>query len=385
VRSDSKFFILASSLSSLFLVGCLSGNGSGGSALQSLQDGEAYSKFDVNQFAINKLVCDPMGGEVGTQDLVEGLHAKLWHLTADQPHYNKVQDYFDYGHPSNQDIFFSEVNVPTRIFSEGFPTLVGDTIKTDDGQNLVEYFAMEFDGGLRLGPDDPEGEYELALLSDDGALMLLAPADGDTYEVVVNNDGDHPTRMACGQKVTFTNDSQFKVKFKYYQGPRYHISVIPLWRKVTAETTPDPQCGKQGNSMYFDYNNQSAPKQAYLDLLARGWKPLKKENYLIPRNIGFNPCVESPQAVISNFTVTPLTGGVKVTWTTDVPTTAQVRYFVTADSSAEQLTTSDNILRTQHEIFIYNLTGDTSYTFQGVSITDNYGKSFSEEVVQQVY
>ena len=130
--------------------------------MQSLQDGEAYSKFDVNQFAINKLVCDPMGGEVGTQDLVEGLHAKLWHLTADQPHYNKVQDYFDYGHPSNQDIFFSEVNVPTRIFSEGFPTLVGDTIKTDDGQNLVEYFAMEFDGGLRLGPDDPEGEYELA-------------------------------------------------------------------------------------------------------------------------------------------------------------------------------------------------------------------------------
>ncbi|NCN95732.1 MAG: hypothetical protein GW917_03330, partial [Bdellovibrionales bacterium] len=250
--------ILLGWVANLTLTGCIGSTGSNQENLPELKTGEAFSKFNMNAFSVNKLVCDPFDG-VGTTDLVEGLHAKLWHLREDQPRYTKVQDYIDHGQASTNEFFFSEVHVSTRLFTEGFPSLVGGRIKTDQGEDLIEYFALEFNGGLRLGPDDLEGEYELALLSDDGAIMSLAQSDSDIYEVVVNNDGNHPTRMGCGQRVTFNNNTQFKVKFQYYQGPKMHISMIPLWRRVTADTRAEPQCGKLGNSMYFDYNDQSKP------------------------------------------------------------------------------------------------------------------------------
>lgn len=365
---------LGASLAASFLTGCLNSS--------KLKDGESYAKFDMNRFAVNKLVCDPFddGGVVTPTDFVEGLYAKLWYLSDDQPRYKSVEDMINNGHPSGQELFFSEVIVPTRLFSMGFPTEIGGIVKTDDGKDLIEYFAMEMNGGLRLGPDDLEGTYEMALLSDDGSIMSVAEGDGE-YQVIVNNDGDHPTKFGCGQRLTFTNQTQYKVKFKYYQGPKYHISMIPMWRRVTESTQPETQCGKLGNNMYFDYNNGSTPQQAYKDLLARGWRPLTKENFLLPREIGYNPCVDAEAPVISNFTLTPQLGGaVKVTWTTDIPATSQVRYFVTGTSNQETLTTSDNILRTTHEVIIYSLTSDTSYTLQAISISDDYGKGYSDEV-----
>lgn len=354
------------------LGGCLSDS-------SELKQGESYSKFDVNRFAVNKLVCDPFD-DIRPTDLTQGLHAKLWYLDSSQPRYKSVGQMLSEGHSSDQELFFSEVIVPTRLFSLGFPKESGGVVQDDIGQDLIEYFAIELNGGLRLGPDDLEGEYEFALLSDDGSIMSVAEGDGE-YTVVVNNDGDHPTKLGCGSTLNFTNQTQYKVNFKYYQGPRYHISMIPLWRRVTNETKAETQCGKLGNSMYFDYNNNSTPQQAYKDLLARGWRPLTKDNYLIPREVGYNPCVESPEPEISNLVVSPIPGGgVRVSWTTDVPATSQVRYFDSNDSSQETLTTSDNILRTEHEVVIYGLTSDTNYTVQAISITDDYGKGFSEEI-----
>jgi hypothetical protein len=94
--------------------------------------------------------------------------------------------------------------------------------------------------------------------------------------------------------------------------------------------------------MYFDYNNNSTPKQAYRDLLARGWRPLTRDNFLIPRDVGYNPCVDAPAPTITGLSVTPgLGGSVTVRWTTDVPATSQVRYYVTGTTN-ETLTTSDN-------------------------------------------
>lgn len=363
---------VASAVTVLALTGCLNQK-------TELKEGEAYSQFDMNRFAVNKLVCEPFDGERPV-DLVQGLHAKLWYLDNSQPRYKSVENMIKHGHSSGQDLFFSEVIVPTRIFSLGFPKESGGIVQTDDGQDLVEYFALELNGGLRLGPDDPEGVYELALLSDDGSIMSVSQGDGP-YHTIVDNDGDHETRFGCGQTLTFTKDTQYKVKFKYYQGPRHHIALIPMWRKVTGHTGSDPLCGKAGNGMYFDYNNNSKPKQAYKDLLARGWKPLDKDNYVIPEDVGYNPCVDTPAPVISGLSVEPLLGGaVRVRWNTDIPATSQVRYFVTGTTNAETLTQSDNILRTEHEITVYGLTSDTNYTVQAISISDNYGKGFSDEV-----
>jgi hypothetical protein len=65
-----------------------------------------------------------------------------------------------------------------------------------------------------------------------------------------------------------------------------------------------------------------------------------------------------------------------VTWTTDRPATSQVLW---KDSQGnENLTDADNILRTSHSVLIDSgiIVGNT-YTFQGLSITADMGKSLS--------
>src|SRR5690606_33560846 len=133
------------------------------------------------------------------------------------------------------------------------------------------------------------------------------------------------TRFGCGQKVVMTNDSLIHFNLKYYQGPRYHISLIPMWRKVSDSTSTETQCGQTGNEMYFDYNNNSAPRQAYKNLLARGWKPWSFENYVLPTDDDHNPCFPGVAPIISEVIIDyDLDRGLIMAWGTDIPATAQV-------------------------------------------------------------
>lgn len=333
--------------------------------------------FDVNMYPLNKLVCDPMGGG-NPENPGMGLKASLYYTSPGQT-YPKVADYFENGIKSPQAMFFSEIFVPTRTFDKGFPTQTGGFVKDDSGNKLIEHFAIRFSTVLKLSQEDEEGEYEFAILSDDGAVMKTRIDGVDT--VVVDNDNIHPTRMGCGTtKLNMTKESEFLVDFEYYQGPKYHISFIPLWRKVSSSNAAETECGKLGNDRYFDYNNNSAPKQPYKDILARGWKPIAAANYNLPISAVFNPCVEGVAPVISNFVVDDLSNGrVLVSWTTDIPATTQVRY-VNMDSGVELLTNADNFLTTEHEMLLEGLNPGKWYLFQGVSISDSYGKSISDPV-----
>jgi hypothetical protein len=338
-------------------------------------DSEMVHPFDVNLYKMNKVVCDPMGGP-GNPGQDSGLIAELFYLDSTQPHYNRVQDYFNFGQASSQDLFFTALDIPTRVFDTGFPSETGNIIKDDLGGDLYEYFAIRFKSTLQLGPDDEEGDYELAILSDDGTVLTLIDAEGQE-SVLVDNDGDHPTRMGCGETISMTEDTVLDVRLSYYQGPRYHISLIPLWRKVDQSTQPEPECGKKGNRRYFDYDNNSTPQQAYLNMLDRGWKPIGAQNWKLPISAIFNPCQDGTPAIISNFAVQKVDEEkALVTWTTDRPATSQVLW---KDSQGnENLTDADNILRTSHSVLIDSgiIVGNT-YTFQGLSITADMGKSLS--------
>src|SRR5690606_23109728 len=98
-------------------------------------------------------------------------------------------------------------------------------------------------------------------------------------------------------------------KIEYYQGPRYHIALMVLWREWP-ENDPgfvanDPQCGTSGNDRFFNYNVvPSAPKANFNDLLSRGWKVLGAENYALPRAVSQNPCksVEPVRTFITSTT-----------------------------------------------------------------------------------
>jgi len=332
------------------------------------------SKYNVNSFSMNKLVCDPFQDTSPTA--TSGLKAKLYTMAGGEKP-NNLDTFYNSGVMSDKDLFFSEVNVPTRIFSLGFPTETGEVVKADDGTDLVEWFALRMESKLKLGPNDEEGIYELALLADDGSRLSIKDENG-AYVVAVDNDGLHPTKMGCGSSVTMTADTKLSVQIDYFQGPRWHISVIPMWRKVTAETLAEPRCGQLGNSLFFDSNNNSSPQPAYNELLSTGWKPIATDNWEIEGEGEFNPCTEGEGLVMSNFNVgSDAEGLVVVTWTTDKPATSQLM-VIDVNNGQDYGPASDNILRTEHSITMDLVSIGLSVDITGVSVAEDLSKAMSD-------
>ena len=208
----------------------------------------------------------------------------------------------------------------------------------------------------------------------------------ETWSVNINNDGDHPTRMGCATNlVNMTRRTKLEVDLTYYQGPRYHISNILLWRLVPNGSLAgqDSECGKAGNNYFFDPNQSSAPLAPYNGLLARGWKVLEPTNFWVVgsdlnASTNYNPCTQGINPVISAFAVQEVTlTDAFVSWTTDIPATAQVMITDTSTGAAT-LTVSDNILRTQHQLRVSGLKNQTTYQVKAVSISDTLGKALSE-------
>ena len=375
----SKYLGVA--LLGLLLQGCFSSNGSSTLATANPEVGPLPT-FDANMYPLNKLVCDPFDpGSPGPND---GMIATLHYRTSGQPAWTRVSDYIDFGQKSQKYLFFSKLNVPTRLFSLGFPTETGESIKNDLQETLNEYFALSVSSILKLAPTDGEGDYELALLSDDGAVFQIRQQDG-SYRTVVDNDGNHPTRLGCGERITMNADSELVVRINYYQGPRYHISVIPLWRKVTADTQAEPRCGQRGNELFFDYNNNSQPQPAYLELLARGWNPISEANWNMPSYALFNPCTPGTIPTISNYVnVVNSEGTVVFNWNTSIPATAQILYK-NLRTGEEILTVAASRLRVAHSVVIPDLVMGETYEFSAVSISADYGKAISAPLRLQVF
>jgi hypothetical protein len=192
-------------------------------------------------------------------------------------------------------IFLTKLDVPTRNFNLGFPKLDGTMIKTQDNADLVEYFSLKFRTELKLGPDDEEGDYEFAFLSDDGIRMEVG--EGASATTYIDSSGLQSTKMSCATGVvnlrsgslSLNRTTSLPITIKYFQGPRTEIALTMLWRK--AGSSRDPLCGAMGQDKFFDYrNNPSTPQKAYNDLLARGWKVVPANVFRLPRDEYMNPC-----------------------------------------------------------------------------------------------
>lgn len=332
-------------------------------------------------------VCNPMDGETTPQRRDQGIRGMLYYLDSSQPHYNRVEDYFTYGTfaqgidrqtnlATEIALYFNQIFVPTRPFDRGFITQSGQALLTPEGNTLYEYFAIRHEGRLQLG-SQPEGLYQLAILSDDGAVLRMDFGSG--LETVIDNDGDHPTRMGCAvAPVAMTSADKIPFVLDYYQGPRYHISLVLMWRPwpMSSEDPSQPAslaeatdafCGVQGNSFYFDSKQDPpAPTANYEALLSRGWAPLAAENYLLPEEDDVNPCNE-PAPVIQNFRIVTISSNsVTVAWDTDRPATSQVIYRL-ASGTDESITDGDGLYRTQHMVVVTGLLSNTDYVVRGFS------------------
>lgn len=340
-------------------------------------------KVDVNQYENSKLVCDPFAPPSGTITYEQGIKASLHYREAGMPRMYSAIDYILFGRKSDKTVFLTDMNVPTRMFTAGFSTPNGDVLKKDSGEKLIEYFGLKMETNIILTPEDEEGEYELAVLADDGSNLIIKSGDGDgADETIINNDGDHPTRMGCSTRtVRFRRNAMLAVEAQYYQGPMYHISNVLMWRKSTT-AGQDPLCGQLGNHMYFNPDSNSTPQQAFHDLQARGWKVLKPGNFLMKKT-DYNPCAPGTNPVISNFREGEvIQQRVDFHWDTDIPATSQIQ-LTNMTTGVVTTTTSDNQLRTTHSVEVTGLQPNTTYRVQAISVSEDLGRSMSPELIIQ--
>lgn len=342
--------------------------------------GEMLSTFDVNKYPVTKTVCDPFGDTPDPRSN-QGLKAELWWLNKGTAAQTSVSKVIEKGQKSDRTLFFSQLNVPTRIFDLGFASETGDPVKSDDGSTLIENFALRFKSILKLAPNQKPGLYEFAILSDDGAVMSLRDRDG-VYRVNVNNDGNHSTRLGCSSStVQMDAETEIPMNLEYYQGPRYHISLIVLMREINSESEAgkDQACGVAGNKTWFNPDKSSMEQKAYKDLLARGWKPLSNQNYSLANEVMFNPCKDGVAPLITNLQILErFNDGFIVTWNTDIPSTSSV--VVTDSNNQTSVVKSDNVLRTSHSIRTTGQLPNANYKLQAVSISATYGRTVSAPI-----
>ncbi len=257
----------------------------------------------VDPVAPGDPICDPLSQQDGGSDNRHGLLGRLTYLDASAPIAQSVFNFWQITSeglvnpvkPVDISLFSSWINTPTRRFDSGF-FVVGEDVPLlrEDGQVLYENFSLYYQSNLVLGEAEP-GEYEFALLADDGAILKIRGAQANQSDFVINNDGTHPTKMKCStSKVTLDEDSRFPLELFYHQGPRYHVSLLLMWRKLAPGQMAgqDVMCESLGNSLFFNPNvSPSAPTTHYQQMLNRGWSVVPSSSYLLPGNVT-NPCTE---------------------------------------------------------------------------------------------
>lgn len=252
------------------------------------------------QVTPDNTVCDPFGGATNPSptEVGHGLVAQLKYLSDDMPRYTSLSDYKNFANSVDAYFYFFQLNVPTRLFTQGFQNQNGASLRKPTGELLYEYFYLHFDSQLFMPQGEGSKKYQFALLSDDGSKLSVDTGNG--FQTLINNDNQHPSRFQCAMSpVTLSENASVPIQVDYYQGPRQHIALMLMFREWTDDTgngspfnPADPLCGVEGNDTFFNYNTvPSTPKQNFNNLLARGWKVVPSEYFYLPGNPPPpNPC-----------------------------------------------------------------------------------------------
>jgi len=369
--------IVAAILLSLSLYGCLPSNVTEGETQADVEPSPVTPDVAVDP---NNTVCDPFNTPPAHPD--RGVLGKLFYLSDDQPRATGVMDVMNIGHQLPALLYFNRLNIPTRPFDRGFYTQAGDLITNANGESIYEYFGLKLNTQLKLMPEDPVGDYQMAILSDDGAILALNQ--NGTTTTLINNDGTHPTKMVCATTpITLDRNTKLNAEFLYHQGPRFHISLVVMWRPwPAAAELNDIECGKSGNSYFFDSTTTPpTPKTRYYEMLERGWKVLNAGNYALP-STDTNPCVP-PEDTLDLFDA-GLVGTTRTSttmiWETNIGSTSKVIYKNVNTGVTGETNIDSNIVNS-HSVFVDGLTPNTLYSFQAVSTTTSGQSITSDEKV----
>ena len=116
-------------------------------------------------------------------------------------------------------IFVSEINVPDRSWTEGFPHV----------PEIFEWFAIEYTATMVI--KEPT-EFVFSLGSDDGSRLYI---DG---KVIVNNDGQHSFKMSWGSATLSKGEHKFRLV--YFQGPRAALGLQLFVKKKGSKEAAFP-------------------------------------------------------------------------------------------------------------------------------------------------
>jgi len=226
-------------------------------------------------------ICDPFGGPPISPD--NGLVGSLTYIPAQHATYSMRASQFFPGQPNVVEVpnpvYLSQLNVPDRSFTEGFPILGGDFLKTLTGEKLIEFFQLRLKGQFYLGSGDSNGDYEYSLYTDDGSFLNLESSPGNWVENIAN-DFTHPVSLGCSkEKVELEKNVPLNVDIIYFQAPRVRIAAQWFYRKYNP--TPEPYCG----GTITDFGA----------FAARGWKLVAPANLVLPPETPANPCYDVPQ------------------------------------------------------------------------------------------
>lgn len=102
-------------------------------------------------------------------------------------------------------IYTTELNVPAQSFDQGFPGVT----------KRFEWFAIDYTGRFWI---QKPGEYEFALLSDDGSKLYIDD------QVVIDNDGQHTPSELTG--AIDLAPGIHRIRVSYFQGPRFLVALV---------------------------------------------------------------------------------------------------------------------------------------------------------------
>ncbi|MBC7711802.1 MAG: hypothetical protein H7177_00585, partial [Rhizobacter sp.] len=142
----------------------------------------------------DNLICNPLGGGDGSNptnpggDIPAVPVSKLGliaHLYEGQNQWNNLDQYFTEGYQHEENMYFSNFDVPTRAFDEGFGYAADIFLRNRNGEKLIEWFAIKANGNMVLPESETTGLYQIVTISDDGIQVTI---DGKT---IISNKGVH--------------------------------------------------------------------------------------------------------------------------------------------------------------------------------------------------
>lgn len=326
-----------------------------------------------------RLICDPFSSnsQIGRE---RGLFGNIYHIPDKSicsqskgedggACFKNVEDYINKGTLANAYIYLDRLFVQSQPFTKGLVDSNGNAIDLQ-GVNFYENFAVDVNAQLQLAENEAPGYYQLALISDDGALLKQVNSDG-TEVILVNNNGSHPTKMACADTPIWMDHNPVNIKLQQFQGSRKAITMVAMWRPWDPNNKDaTSECGKGGNGKYFDSSKTPIqPKKHFYELLVNGWKVLENENFVFPGQEE-NPCAPQEETLLlTAFSIqVPNRNSVSGQWNSNIPASSQLEVKNTA-TGAITLSPVDPSLALNHDMLYQGLSPNTLYSVRAISST----------------